>query len=66
MKHMLNLDIKDSNYTLLKEIFKIMDSRKTFEILTSFGFKNLNKYIFISMFFDLDILFILNELKSKK
>lgn len=29
MKHRLNLDIKDSNYTLLKEIFKIMDSRKT-------------------------------------
>ena len=62
MKHRLNLDIKDSNYTLLKEIFKIMDSRKTFEILTSFVFK----IIFISMFFDLDILFILNELKSKK
>ena len=28
MKHRLNLDIKDPNYTLLKEIFKIMDSRK--------------------------------------
>ena len=62
MKHRLNLDIKDPNYTFLKEIFKIMDSRKTFEILTSFGFK----IIFISMFFDLDILFILNELKFKK
>ena len=43
MKHRLNLDIKDPNYTFLKEIFKIMDSRKTLEILTSFGFKNLNK-----------------------
>ena len=39
----LNLDIKDPNYTFLKEIFKIMDFSKTFEILTSFGFKNLNK-----------------------
>lgn len=29
MKHRLNLDIKDPNYTLLKEIFKIMDSRKS-------------------------------------
>lgn len=72
MKHRLNLDIKDPNYTLLKEIFKIMNSRKTFEILLSFGFKNLNKQIFvfkiifISMFFDLDSPFILNELKSKK
>ena len=46
MKHRLNLDIKDPNYTFLKEIFKIMDFRKTFEILTSFGFKNLNKYLF--------------------
>lgn len=29
MKHRLNLDKKDSNYILLKEIFKIMDSRKS-------------------------------------
>ena len=43
MKHRLNLDIKDPNYTLLKEIFKIMDSRETSEILTSFGFKRLEK-----------------------
>lgn len=55
MKHRLNLDIKDSNYTLLKEIFKIMDSRKTFEILTSFGFKNLNKYLFLKSYLTLSI-----------
>ena len=72
MKHRLNLDIKDPNYTLLKEIFKIMDSRKSSEILASCGFKNLNKQImtfkiiFISMFFGLDIPFILNELEFKK
>jgi len=72
MKHRLNLDIKDPNYTLLKEIFKIMDSRETSEILTSFGFKSLKKQkftfkiIFISMFFGLDIPFILNELESKE
>ena len=72
MKHRLNLDIQDPNYTLLNEIFKIMDSRKTYEILASYGFKNLNKtvftfkIIFISMFFGLDIKFILNELNSKK
>ena len=29
MKHRLNLDIKDPNYSLLKEIFKIIDSRKS-------------------------------------
>lgn len=72
MKHRLNLDIKDLNYTLLKEIFKIMDSRETSEILASYGFKNLNKeiftfkIIFISMFFGLDIPFIISELESKK
>ena len=72
MKHRLNLDIKDPNYTLLKKIFKIIDSRKSLEILASYGFKNLNKQIFafniifISMFFGLDISFILNELESKK
>ena len=72
MKHRLNLDIKDPNYTLLKEIFKIRDSRKSSQILASCGFKNLNKQIttfkiiFISMFFGLDIPFVLNELESKK
>lgn len=72
MIHVLNLDIKDLNYTLLKEIFKIIDSRKSSQILTSYGFKNLNKQIFtfkiifISMFFGLDIPIILNELESKK
>ncbi len=72
MKHRLNLDIKDPNYILLKEIFKIMDSRETSRILPSFGFKSLDKLvftfkiIFIDMFFGLDILFILNELESKR
>lgn len=65
MKHRLNLGIKGPNYILLKEIFKIMDSKKSLEILASYGFKNLNKQIitfkiiFISMFFGLGIQFIL-------
>ena len=58
MKHRLNLDIKDPNYTLLKEIFKIMDSRKSSQILASCGFKNLNKQITTFMFFGLDIPFV--------
>ena len=72
MKHRLNLDKKDPNYILLKEIFKIMDSRESKQILASYGFKNLNrtifafKIIFISMFFGIDIPFILNELKSNR
>ena len=69
MKHRLNLDIKDPNYILLKKIFKIIDSRKSLQILASYEFKNLNKQIFafkiifISMFFGLDISFILNKLE---
>ena len=31
MKHRLNLDIKDPNYILLKKIFKIIDSRKSYK-----------------------------------
>ena len=46
MKHRLNLDIKDPNYILLKEIFKIMDCRESSEILASCGFKNINKQVF--------------------
>lgn len=72
MKHRLNLDKKDPNYTLLKDIFKIMDSRESKKILASYGFKNINKtiftfkIIFISMFFGFDVTFIINELQSKK
>ena len=57
---------------MLKEIFKIMDSRETSRILPPFGFKSLDKLvftfkiIFIGMFFGLDIPFILNELESKE
>ena len=46
MKHRLNLDIKDPNYILLKEIFKIMDSREISRILPSFGLKNLETSIY--------------------
>ena len=44
MKHRLNLDKKDPKYILLKEIFKIMDSRESKQILASYGFKNLKPH----------------------
>ena len=51
MKHRLNLDIKDPNYTLLKEIFKIMDCKETSEILASNGLKTLtNKYLHLKSY----------------
>ena len=68
---MLGLDCF-SDFSMLKEIFKIMDCKETYRILSSFGFKNLDKLvftfkiIFISMFFGLDIPFILSELESKE
>ena len=54
MKHRLNLDIKDPNYILLKEIFKIMDCRESSEILASCGFKNINKQVFTLMSLNLN------------
>ena len=71
MKHRLHLVKKNPNY-ILKDIFEIMDSRESKKILASYGFKNINKtiftfkIIFISMFFGIDIKFIINELQSKK
>ena len=46
MKQKLDLDIRDPNYTLLREIFKIIDSKETSEILASIGFKKLDKQEF--------------------
>ena len=67
MKHRLNLDIKDPNYTLLKEIFKIMDSRKSLEILASYGFKNLNKQIFcFKIIFIQNVLWIRHSIHFKR
>ena len=45
MKHRLNLDIKDPNYSLLKEIFKIMDCRESSEILASCDIKKIYKQL---------------------
>lgn len=70
MKHHLNIDKKDPHYALLKEIFKIIDSRKSREIIASKRVTNINmfvltlKIIFTSIFFGLDVNFVVNELKN--
>jgi len=70
--HSLILDKKDLNYCLLKDIFNIIDSRKSEEIFASMGFKQIIKLrtsikiVFICMFFDLTTSFVVNELKAKK
>lgn len=71
VQHPLNLDKSDPNYILLKEIFKIIDSRKSSQIIASKGIKNNKKFkdmlktYFISSFFGYTISFVLKQLNSK-
>ena len=72
MLHNLNLDKNDPNYIMLDKIFKIIGSRKSKQIFSSNGFKNLKKLDtviktqFISIFFDLPLNFIVKNLKNKE
>ena len=72
MLHNLNLDKNDPNYIMLDKIFKIIGSRKSKQIFSSNGFKNLKKLDtviktqFISMFFDLPLDFVVKNLKNKE
>lgn len=72
MKHSLNIDKSDFNYILLKEIFKIIDLRKSEQIIASQGVKNIKKFtdtlkiLFISIYFEYDISFVIKEVNSKK
>ena len=72
MFHNLNLDKNDPNYIMLNKIFKIIGSRKSKQIFSSNGFKNLKKLDtviktqFISMFFDLPLDFVVKNLKNKE
>ena len=45
MNHRLNFDEIDSNYRLLKEIFKIIGSRESKQIMSRNGLKPLDKVI---------------------
>ena len=72
MKHHLNYSKEDPNYGLLDKIFKIIGSRKSRSIIASKGVKNVNmmvlsiKIIFTAMFFDIDVEFVVKELKRDK
>lgn len=71
MIHGLNFDENDPNYKLLIEIFKIIDYRESKQIMARNGLKPLSKVIplvktiFISLFFECDISFVVEELKNK-
>lgn len=70
MKHELRFDKNDENYKLLNEIFKIIASKKSKRIMARNGFKNINeliimiKTIFISIYFETDISFVVDQLES--
>ena len=68
MKHSLNVNKKDPKYKLLKQILKIIGSKKSLNALSRAGIKNRQKVIdsikilFIAMFFECHISFVVNEL----
>ena len=69
MKHGLNFDETDSNYMLLNEIFKIIGSRESKQIMSRNGLKPLNKVIslvktvILAAYFECSISFVVDELK---
>ena len=71
MKHGLNFDETDSNYMLLNEIFKIIGSRESKQIMSRNGIKPLNKVIslvktvILAAYFECSISFVVDELKIK-
>lgn len=70
MQHEFRFDKNDENYKLLVEIFKIIASRNSKKIMARNGFKNINetiiiiKTIFLSIYFETDISFAVNQLES--
>lgn len=71
MKCGLNFDETGSNYMLLNEIFKIIGSRESKQIMSRKGLKPLDKVIplvktvIIAAYFECCISFVVDELKSK-
>ncbi len=72
MKHHLNYGKEDDNYILLGEIFKIIDSRISQKIIASQKVENIQMFVlsikimFLGMFFNLNINFIVNELENSE
>ena len=70
MKHEFKFDENDENYKLLNEIFNIIASRDSKKIMARNGFKNIDeviiiiKTIFLSIYFETDISFAVEQLES--
>ena len=72
MIHKLVYNKEDPNYILLHEIIDIVDSRKTKMIMARNGFKKINdklnsiKIVIISIFFENDLSYTVDQLKDNE
>jgi hypothetical protein len=72
MKVSLHYDKNDFKCTLLSNILKVFDSRKTHQILAQYKIKPINravnilKTVMIALYYDTDISYIINELNRDK
>ena len=70
MMYKLTFDKEDPNYILLKEIFKIIGSRKSKQIMTKNEINNINelliiiKTILVAIYFETNINYVVSELES--
>ena len=70
MMHKLTFDKEDPNYILLNEIFKIIGSRESKQIMARNGFNNVNelliiiKTILLAIYFETSITYVVGELES--
>jgi len=70
MKHHLYFSKQDSNYNMFKEIFNFIDSKKSRQIIASYGIKPIETFIndlkiyFLSFTYNYELSFILDELKN--
>ena len=70
MKHHMYFSKQDPNYSILKEIFNFINSRKTHEIIASFKIKPVRTFAndlkiwCLSVFFNYELFFVVGKLNS--
>ena len=69
----LSIDETDPKWNLLKNIMDIISSRRVKQVMAKLGIKPVNKagqrflrWVFIAMFFSLDISYVVNELTKRE
>ena len=70
MKHHMYFSKQDPNCSMLKEIFNFIDSRKSHEIIASFRIKPVKTFVndlkiwYLSVFFNYELSFVVDELNN--